>query len=175
MLPCIRIMRPVVIISLFILLVCKVAAQIPRTTAGQFQYYGEILAENTPHSFARAKSFFNQPFLVHWDTVASVERPANFILTGKGHINVKAKLHDIGTPSDVPVGFQMRIEMVNGHYRYIVDHFEVIDKERNSQYALEEKPESVKPLVYSQLLQKTHKQVSFVIGWLKQYMKEEEE
>ena len=167
-------MRPLVTICLFIVLVSNAVAQIPRTPAGQFQYYGEILAENTTQTTARAKSFFNQPFLVHWDTVASVERPANLIMTGKGHINVKAKLHDIGTPSNVPVGFNMSIEIVKGHYRYTIDHFEVIDKERNAQYALEDKPESVKPLVYTQLLQKTHKQVSFVIGWLKQYMKEEE-
>jgi hypothetical protein len=167
-------MRPVVTIFLFMVLVSNAVAQIPRTTAGQFQYHGEMLAENTTHSIERARSFFNQPFLVHWDTVASVERPANLILTGKGYINVKAKLHDIGTPNDVPVGFRMIIEIVNGHYRYTVDHFEVIDKDRNSQYALEEKPESVKPLVYNQLLQKTHKQVSFVIGWLKEYMKEGE-
>jgi hypothetical protein len=155
-------------------LVSNAVAQIPRTTAGQFQYYGEILAENTTHSIERARSFFNQPFLVHWDTVASVERPANLILTCKGYINVKAKLHDIGTPSDVPVGLHMSIEIMNGHYRYTIDHFEVIDKERNSQYALEDKPESVKSLVYYQLLKNTHKQVSFVIGWLKRYMKEDE-
>jgi hypothetical protein len=167
-------MRPVVIICIFILLVSDAVAQIPRTTAGQFQYVGEILAENTTHTIARAKSFFNQPFLVHWDTVASVERPANLILTGKGYITVKAKLHDIGTPSFVPVGLRMRIEILNGHYRYTIDHFEVIDKKGNLQYALEEKPGSVKSLVYDQLLQNTHKRVSFVIGWLKRYMKEDE-
>lgn len=167
-------MRPVVTICLFILLVSDAVAQIPRTTAGQFQYHGEILAENTTHTIARAKSFFNQPFLVHWDTVTSVERPANLILTGKGYISVKAKLHEIGTPSFVPVGLHMRIEIVNGHYRYTIDHFEVIDKEGNSKYALEDKPETVKSLVYDQLLQNTHKRVSFVIGWLKRYMKEDE-
>ncbi|AEV96777.1 hypothetical protein Niako_0379 [Niastella koreensis GR20-10] len=167
-------MRPVVTICLFFVLGYNAVAQIPRTTAGQFRYYGEMLAETTPQTMGRAKSFFNQPFLVHWDTVAHIEKPANLLLTGKGHINVKAKLHDIGTPSNVPVSFHMSLEIVNGHYRYTIDHFEVTDKEGNSQYALEDKPESVKSLVYSQLLQKTHKQVSFIIGWLKQYMKDEE-
>jgi hypothetical protein len=69
---------------------------------------------------------------------------------------------------------RMRIEILNGHYRYTIDHFEVIDKKGNLQYALEEKPGSVKSLVYDQLLQNTHKRVSFVIGWLKRYMKEDE-
>src|SRR3954470_24098147 len=99
MLTCIRIMRPVVTICLLIVLVSNAAAQIPRTTAGQFQYHGEILAENTNHTIERAKSFFNQPFLVHWDTVASIQQPANMVISGKGYISVKAKLHDIGTPS----------------------------------------------------------------------------
>ncbi|MBO9205058.1 MULTISPECIES: hypothetical protein [Niastella] len=174
MLTCIRNMRPVVTICLFIVLVSNAVAQIPRTTEGQFQYYGEILAENTNHTIERAKSFFNQPFLVHWDTVASIERPPNILMTGKGYISVKAKLHDIGAPSFVPISLHMSIEIVNGRYRYTINHFEVIDKERNSQYRLEDKPESVKPLVYDQLLQNTHKRVSFMIGWLKRYMKGEE-
>jgi len=167
-------MRPVFIICLLIMLVSDTEAQIPRTTAGQFQYYGEILAENTNHTIERAKSFFNQPFLVHWDTVASRQQPANMVITGKGYISVKAKLHDIGTPSFVPVGLHMSIEIVNGHYRYTINHFEIIDKEGNAQYPLEDKPESVKSLVYDQLLKNTHKRVSFVVGWLKRYMREEQ-
>jgi hypothetical protein len=55
-------------------LVSKAIGQIPRATSGEFQYYGEIVAENTSHSMERAKSFFNQPFLVHWDTVARATR-----------------------------------------------------------------------------------------------------
>ena len=167
-------MRPVVTICLFLVLVSKAVAQIPRTTAGQFQYHGEILAENTNHTIERAKSFFNQPFLVHWDTVASIQQPANMVISGKGYISVKAKLHDIGTPSFVPVGLHMSIEIVNGHYRYTINHFEIIDKEGNAQYPLEDKPESVKSLVYDQLLKNTHKRVSFVVGWMKRYMKEEQ-
>ncbi len=71
----------------------------PAALRGQFQYYGEIVAENTAHTMERAKSFFNQPFLVHWDTVARVEQPANLVVSGKGYINVRAKQHGISTPS----------------------------------------------------------------------------
>jgi len=174
MLTCKRIMRSVLIIWLSIVLVCTAMGQIPRATSGQFQYYGEVVAENTAHSMERAKSFFNQPFLVHWDTVARVEEPANLVVTGKGYINVKAKQHGLSTPSFVPVALHMSIEIIDGHYRYMISHFEVIDNDGKYQYRLEDKPESVKALVYDQLLKNTHKRVSFVIGWLKRYMKGEE-
>lgn len=167
-------MRPVFLIWLSIVLVSKAVGQIPRANSGQFQYYGEIVAENTAYLMERAKSFFNQPFLVHWDTVAHVDQPANTVMTGIGYINVRAKLHGIATPSIVPVALHFSIEVLNGRYRYSVDHFEVIDKEGKPQYKLEDKPDSVKDLVYYQLLQNTHKRVSFVIGWLKKYMKGEE-
>jgi hypothetical protein len=166
-------MRPAFIIWLSILLTTDAIGQIPRATSGEFQYYGEIVTENTAHSMERAKSFFNQPFLVHWDTVARLEQPSNLLLSGKGYINVKAKQHGIATPTIVPVALQMSIEIVNGRYRYTVNHFEVIDKERKLQYPLEDKPRSIRAIAYDQLLQNTHKRMSFVIGWLKKYMKEE--
>lgn len=161
------------IIWLSIGLVSVAFGQIPRATSGDFQYYGEIVAENTPHIMAKAKSFFNQPFLVHWDTVARREQPANLLVSGKGYIQVRAKLHGVGTPSLVPVGLHLSIEIINGRYRYTVNHFEVMDKAGKPQYALEDKPDTVKSLVYDQLLQNTHKRVTFVIGWLKKYMKDE--
>jgi hypothetical protein len=156
------------------LLVSDAIGQIPRTTSGQFQYFGEIVAENTAHSMERAKTFFNQPFLVHWDTVARVERPSNLVVSGKGYINVRAKQHGISTPSIVPVALQMSIEIVNGRYRYTINRFEVIDKEGRLQYPLEDKPGKVRSIAYDQLLQNTHKRISFVIAWLKKYMKGEE-
>ncbi|THU40676.1 hypothetical protein FAM09_00750 [Niastella caeni] len=174
MLSCILNMRPVLVIWLNIVLVSTAVSQIPRANSGQFQYYGEVVAENTAHSMERAKSFFNQPFLVHWDSVARVEKPANMLVKGIGYINVKAKQHGLSTPSFVPVSLHFSIEIINGRYRYTVNHFEVIDKEGKPQYPLEDKPAKVKSLVYDQLLQNTHKRVSFVIGWLKRYMKGEE-
>jgi len=155
-------------------LVSNAIGQIPRANSGRYQYYGEIAAENTTHTMERAKSFFNQPFLVHWDTVARVEQPANLLVSGKGYINVRAKLHGISTPSLVPVSLHMSIEIANGRYRYTIDHFEVMNKESKFQYPLEDKPETIRSLAYDQLLQNTHKRISFVIGWLKKYMKEEE-
>ncbi len=167
-------MRPVLFIWFFMVLVSNGIGQIPRTTSGQFQYYGEVVAENTTHCMERAKSFFNQPFLVHWDTVARREKPANLLVSGKGYINVKAKQHGISIPSIIPVALHMSIEIVNGRYRYSINHFEVLDKEGKVQYALEDKPQKVKLFAYDQLLQNTHKRISFVIAWLKRYMKDGE-
>jgi hypothetical protein len=165
-------MRPVLFIWLSIVLLSNAVGQIPRTTSGHFQYYGEIVTENTAHSMEKAKSFFNQPFLVHWDTIAQVEKSSNLLLTGKGYINIRAKQRGVSVPSLVPVSLHMSIEIVNGRYRYMVNHFEVMDKEGNSHYPLEDKPRSVKSLAYDQLVQNTHKRVTFVIGWLKKHMKE---
>lgn len=155
-------------------LVCSAEAQIPRTTSGQFEYSGEIAADNAALTVERARTFFNQPFLVHWDSIARTGQTENTMVTGTGYITVKAKQHGISTPSPVPVSLQMCIEVKDGHYRYTINHFVVDAKEGRTPYRLEDKPNSVKSLVYHQVLQNTHKRISFVIGWLKRYMKGDE-
>jgi len=165
-------MRPVLIIW-FIALVVRVEAQIPRTVSGQFEYSGEVAAD-TVRIMERAASFFNQPFMVHWDSIVRLDQPGDMVVKGTGYINVLAKHHDISTPTPVPVSLQLSIEIKKGHYRYTVNHFVVDGKEGRLKYPLEARPDSVKPLVYDQLVHNTHKRVSFMIGWLKKYMKGEE-
>jgi hypothetical protein len=167
-------MRPVSIICSLLVLVHIVNAQIPRTTAGVFEYSGEFAADNMPQVMERATSFFNQPFLVHWDSVAQERQVQHIRVIGSGHILVKAKHHEISTPSEVPVFLQMVIEVKNGRYRYTINHFVVNEKDGSIPYRLENKPDSVKAIVYDQLLQKTHKRITFVIGWLRKYMKDED-
>jgi hypothetical protein len=167
-------LRPVIVIWSFMVLVWSAEAQIPRTTSGQYEYSGEIAADNTALTIERAHSFFNQPFLVHWDSVARSGEPENTLVTGSGYITVKAKQHGIATPSAVPVSLQMRIEVKNGSYRYTINHFVVDARQGRTPYRLEDKPDSVKSLVYHQVLQNTHKKISFVIAWMKRYMKGEE-
>jgi hypothetical protein len=166
-------MRPVLVIW-FIVLVCRVEGQIPRTISGQFEYSGDIAADNTNRVIERATSFFNQPFMVHWDSIVHLDQPGDMMVKGTGYINVPAKHHDISTPTPIPVTLQLSIEIKKGHYRYTVNHFVVDNKEGRRQYPLEEKPDSVKSLVYDQLIHNTHKRVSFMIGWLKKYMKGDE-
>ena len=160
-------MRSVFVIGVFMMLVTGTEGQIPRTTSGHFEYTGEMIADNMPIAMEKARAFFNQPFLVHWDTVAQA---GNILVTGRGHINVKAKQHGLSIPSLVPVSLQFSIEVQNGHYNYRVNHFVVDSKAYNLSFPLEDKPDGLRSTVYDQLLQNTHKRVSSVIGWLKRYM-----
>lgn len=164
-------MRNLFVICSILFWVGNVKGQLPRAVSGQFEYTGEIAAENTTLVMEKARSFFNQPFLVHWDSVA---RAGNMMVTGIGHITVKAKQRKLSLPSPIPVSLRMVIEVKNGHYRYTINNFVVDGKNGHAHYRLEEKPRSVKSIVYYQLLQNTHKRMSFVIGWLKKYMKGEE-
>ena len=166
-------MRLVLLIWLMAL-VWRVEAQIPRTVSGQFEYSGEVAADNTNRTAERATSFFNQPFMVHWDSIVHLDQPGDMIVKGTGYISVLAKHHDISTPTPIPVSLQLSIEIKKGKYRYTINHFVVDGKEGRLQYPLENKPDSVKSLVYDQLIHNTHKRVSFIIGWLKKYMKGED-
>lgn len=167
-------MRYLIVICSLLVLLAGVQGQIPRAISGQFEYTGEIIAENIPRVMEKARSFFNQPFLVHWDSIAREEKPENLQVTGTGHITVKAKQRGLSMPSPIPVSLCMKIEIRNGHYRYTINHFVVNAKDGGIHFPLEDKPNSVKSIVYDQLIQNTHKRVSFMIGWLKKYMKGEE-
>jgi len=167
-------MRHLIAICLFLVLLAGVKGQIPRTNSGQFEYTGEIIAENIPRIMEKARSFFNQPFLVHWDSIAREDQSENMEVTGTGHITVKAKQRGLSMPSPIPVSLRLKIEIRNGHYRYTINHFVVNGKDGGIRFPLEDKPDSVKSILYDQLIQNTHKRVSFMIGWLKKYMKGEE-
>jgi hypothetical protein len=151
------------------ILVVEAKAQIPRDKAGLFEYSGEVSGGNTPKMAERARKFFNQPFLVHWDSVAHTGQGNSTCFTGTGYITVRAKQHSIALPGEVPVSLQFSIEVKNGHYHYTVNRFKV-EKQSLITFPLEEKPDSINSIVYDQLLQKTHQRVSYVIGYLKRYM-----
>jgi hypothetical protein len=145
------------------------SAQIPRTKSGRFEYSGEVSGVNTQLLKEKASRFFNQPFLVHWDSVA---KQGNRMF-GAGYITVRAKQHSVGLPAEVNVFMQMEIEVKEGGYRYWVSHF-MVDQPHAPNFPLENKPDSIKRIAYDQLKHKTHERVSFIIGWLKKYMTGEE-
>jgi hypothetical protein len=157
------------IFFLLIILVFEAEAQIPRSKTGLFEYTGEVSGGDTPLMIERARKFFNQPFLVHWDSVAHVDQGGGTRITGTGYITVRAKQHSIGLPGEVPVSLQFIIEVKNGRYRYIVNRFKV-ENQAPPAFPLEEKPDSINSLIYDQLLQRTHKRITYVIGYLKRYM-----
>ena len=139
-------------------------AQIPRTTAGLFEYSGVVSGGNTTFMKEKANTFFNQPFLVHWDSIARSEQNGSVRVTGRGYITVHAKKHNVALPAEVPVSLQFSIEVKDGRYKYTVNHF------KTEQFALEQKPDAIKSVAYHQLLERTHKRMTFVIGWMKRYM-----
>jgi hypothetical protein len=147
-----------------------VTAQIPRTKSGQFEYSGEVSGVNAHLIKEKAARFFNQPFLVHWDSIAR-DAHGNRVL-GTGYITVRAKQHAVGFPSEVNVFMQFEIEVLDGGYRYKVSHF-MVEQPDARNFPLETKPATVKRMAYDQLKHKTHERVSFIIGWLKKYMQEE--
>jgi len=157
------------IFFLLAILVYRVEAQLPRSHTGTFEYTGEVTGGDLSLMKEKARSFFNQPFLVHWDSIARIEQEGSTRVTGTGYITVRAKQHSVALPGEVPVSLQFSIEVRNGRYRYTVNRFKV-ERQSLAAFPLEEKPDSINSLVYDQLLQRTHKRVSYVIGYLKRYM-----
>jgi hypothetical protein len=160
-------MRFILWISL--LSVIRAEGQIPRNSSGLFEYSYEVTVTPKEAGFMkeRARAFFNQPFLVHWDSISTGIRNGNTVVMGKGYVSVRAKYHSIALPKIVSVSMQMSIEAKDGGYHFVINHFTVKNKHN---FPLEEKPEDVKSMMYDQLLQKTRKRVTFLIGWLKRYM-----
>ena len=161
-------------ILLFILLLAglEAGAQIPRNNSGQFEYAQKITTglPSTQVLKNKARRFFNQPFLIHWDSVAVAED--GNIVTGTGYINVRAKHHGLSVGRQIPVSLQLTIEINDSCYSYTFNNFSVNKPQQKIHFPLEEKPEEVKSLTYDQMLRNTHDRVSFVIGWLKGYMDE---
>lgn len=152
---------------LCILLIMSAAAeaQLPRNTLDQYEYTQEI-SVNAPDTLLRqrARSFFLQPFIIHWDSVAFVEA----VHTGKGHIMIRINHWTSGFA--VPVALKMDIEIKDNAYRYSIRHLEADKKNSKYLFALEQKPEGVNAAIYEQLLQKTHRYVGAVISMLKRFM-----
>lgn len=154
----------------FILLIMSTgaAAQLPRNTLDQYEYAQEITL-NAPDSLLkqRARSFFRQPFIIHWDSVAFVDA----VHTGKGHIMLRMNHRLSGFT--VPIALKMEIEVKQNGYRYSIRHLEADKKNSIYIFPLEQKPPKVNSVVYEQLLQKTQRYIGSTISMLKRFMQGE--
>ena len=74
----------------------------------------------------------------------------------------------------IPVSFDFTLEVQESSYTYTWNHFEVNNPDNGIQFEFEKKPDSIKQITYDQLLQKTHKRIAYVTGYLKRYMNGEE-
>jgi hypothetical protein len=140
-------------------------AQLPRNELDHFEYTQEITL-TTPDSILvqRARTFFKQPFIVHWDSVAFVDA----VHTGKGHIMVR--IHHWLKGFTIPVALKLEIDIKKNGYRYSLRHLEADKKDSRYLFPLEQKPPAVNAIVYEQLLQKTHRYIGAVISLMKRYM-----
>jgi hypothetical protein len=157
---------------ILLLIVVQAQAQIPRNSAGLFEYSQHVTVTPASRSLMkeRIRTFFNQPFLIHWDSVAPAERNGSDFMTGNGYVNVRAKHHGVAIPKIIAVSVRLTIELKDSGYHYTVNHFAV---NKNFHFTLEQKPAAINSVLYDQILMKTHKRISFVIGWLKRYMEGE--
>jgi hypothetical protein len=153
------------------------AAQIPRNQSGLFEYSHKVTVDDAASAKLleeKATRFFNQPFLVHWDSVYREPGTENLIMKGKGYVDVRAKLHSVATARNIPVSLEFTLEVTDKGYSYTWNHFEVDRLDSDINFEFENKPESIKQITYDQLLNKTHKRISYVTGYLKRFMKGEE-
>jgi hypothetical protein len=148
---------------------CTANAQIPRTKSGLFEYSGEVSGGNTLTMKKKARSFFNQPFLVHWDSIARADQGGNIRVMGSGYITVRAKQHSVGLPGEINVFLQMEIAVTADGFQYKVNHF-LVEQPDATRFPLENKPDLVKRMAYDQLKHKTHERMTYIIGYLKKYM-----
>lgn len=152
-------------------------AQIPRNQSGLFEYSHKVTVEDAAKAKLleeKAARFFNQPFLVHWDSVYRQEGTDNLVMKGKGWVDVRAKLRNIATTRNIPVSLEFTLEVEDGGYRYTWNHFEVDRLASGISFEFEKKPDSLKQITYDQLLQRTAERISYLSGFLKRYMKGEE-
>ena len=160
---------------LICLLVClESAAQLPRNQTGMFEYSQKITSglPAVEQLKLKARRFFNQPFLVHWDSIDVLNGEEHTVITGKGYINVRAKQHGLSIGRQVPVSLQLAIDICDSGYTYRFNNFWMNKPKETVHFPLEDKPDDFKQLTYDQVLRNTHERVSFVIGWLKGYMEE---
>lgn len=153
------------LLVILLIMSAGVQAQPPRNTLDQYEYTQEIsVSMDDSLLVKRAKSFFLQPFIVHWDSVAFVGP----VHTAKGHINVRVNYRL--SSFVIPIALKMELDLKASSYRYSIRHFEADKKNSKYIFPLEHKPETVNTVIYEQLIQKTHRYIGSVISMLKRYM-----
>jgi len=152
-------------------------AQIPRNQSGLFEYSHKVTVDDAATAKLlelKAAQFFNQPFLVHWDSIYRDKSENSLIIKGRGYVDVRAKLRSVATSRIIPVSLEFTLEIDESGYRYTWKNFEVDWAENGMNFEFEKKPESVKQITYDQVLNRTYKRISYVTGYLKRFMSGEE-
>ena len=164
--------------QLLIILLCGTAvllrAQSPRNASGLFEYSQFITQEDasTDSLNSRAKKFFTLPFLVHWDTVYATVKDGAQVQVANGYVEIELPTNLWG--SFIRVGLQFLIFPSGNGYYYAIRHLKGGGGGGPAVFPLEEKPNELKGRQYEQLLARTHRYITGVIGYMKQEMSGQE-
>ncbi|MBO9634057.1 MAG: hypothetical protein J7578_13155 [Chitinophagaceae bacterium] len=164
-------MKKQLLSCVLLVLALPVLAQIPRNAGGHFEYTQAIQLDNSPSILLqeRAKKFFNLPMLVHWDSTYSAGSNGGLIYTGEGYVEIGISSGMFG--SRVKVGLQYLIQPSDNGYQYSIRRL-VVRGEDGQVFPLEEKPPPMKNKYYDQLVNRTHRYLQRVVGYMKRVMSE---
>lgn len=145
-------------------------AQIPRNVDGLFEYRQtvQVATEKASMLPAKAKEFFRQPFIIHWDTVYNGSDKGLVKVLGRGYIEIRVRHWRAARV--IPVALQFELTTSGDKYQYAINQFSGRYPGSNQLFPLEEKPEGVKTPAYDLLLNRTHRYIMSVINMLKQGM-----
>lgn len=162
-------MKKQLLFSFLLLLAVPMMAQIPRNGGGHFEYAHTITIDNSPASILqqRAKKFFSRPMLVHWDSTYAANMDGRSASAGDGYIEIGITSGMFG--SRAKVGLQYVIVPVDNGYQYSIRQL-TVRNDNGEVFPLEEKPQQMKHKHYDQLVNRTHRYLQRLIGYMKREM-----
>lgn len=163
------IMKQQLLLGFILLLTAPMLAQIPRNSAGYFEYTQNITVDTSAASVLteRAAKFFSRPMLIHWDSTYTASLNEASANAGDGYVEIGITSGLFG--SRVKVGLQYVILPQDNNYQYSIRHL-TVRNEKGDVFPLEEKPKEMKYKYYDQLVNRTHRYLQRVIGYMKREM-----
>ena len=163
------IMKKLFLCWMLLIAALPLLAQIPRNAAGHFEYSQFITSDSASVEILqqRAEKFFSRPMLVHWDSTYSIQYNGASARSADGFIEINLTTGLWG--SRAKVGLQYAIIPSGNGYQYSISRMVVRGKE-GKEYPLEEKPAVLKHKHYDQLVNRTHRYLQRVIGYMKREM-----
>jgi hypothetical protein len=163
------IMKKLLLSGILLFMAASLPAQIPRNGDGHFEYTQTITLDNSPSGILRerAKKFFSRPMLVHWDSTYTTSQDDDIARAKDGYIEIGITSGMFG--SRVKVGLQYIILPQDNGYQYSIRRL-AVRSEKGDVFPLEEKPDKMKHKHYDQLVNRTHRYLQRVIGYMKREM-----
>lgn len=163
------IMKKLLLCCILLAAVPPLLAQIPRNATGHYEYSQVITTDSTTVAVLqqRAEKFFSRPMLAHWDSTYSIQYNGASARAADGYIEINLTKGLWGDRAKV--GLQYAIIPSGNGYQYSIGRLVVRGKE-GKEFPLEEKPAELKHKHYDQLVNRTHRYLQRVIGYMKREM-----